>query len=213
MTAKRGHRLLDKVSGYSNCARIVPVRLQATAPAAPASAAEGAWQTVTNPIVGGPRSFEARLRSCQGDSAGMRGASNAGGVATAGGEQGKITKTRKAFEAVTLQVLVGSMLPKENNKSLGTGAAGRMWKTLFAEKLAEKIAASGRVKLLPEAAFAAAAKSGNALAQFAGALPKQSADVNRIEPLMPWTATVVAPRSAGVHEWTTIIEAAMNKGE
>ncbi len=59
-------------------------------------------------------------------------------------------KARKSFEAFALQVFIGSMLPKENSKMFGTGSAGKLWQSLMAEKLAEHIAASGRLKLLPD---------------------------------------------------------------
>ena len=49
------------------------------------------------------------------------------------------------------------MLPKENSKMFGTGNAGKMWQSLLAEKLADQIAASGRLKLLPEQRSGAAA--------------------------------------------------------
>lgn len=59
-------------------------------------------------------------------------------------------KARKSFEALALQVFIGSMLPKENTKLFGTGAAGKMWQATLAEKIADQIAASGRLKLLPD---------------------------------------------------------------
>lgn len=69
----------------------------------------------------------------------------------------KATKAQKSFEAFALQTFIGSMLPKENSKMFGTGNAGKMWQSLLAEKLAEQITASGRLKLLPEQRGAAAA--------------------------------------------------------
>lgn len=49
-----------------------------------------------------------------------------------------------------MQVFIGSMLPQETTKLFGTGAAGKMWQAQLAEKLAEQITASGRLKLLPD---------------------------------------------------------------
>jgi hypothetical protein len=69
----------------------------------------------------------------------------------------KATKAQKSFESFALQTFIGSMLPKENSKMFGTGNAGKMWQSLLAEKLAEQITASGRLKLLPEQRGAAAA--------------------------------------------------------
>jgi hypothetical protein len=71
-------------------------------------------------------------------------------------------KARKSFEAFALQVFIGSMLPKENAKLFGTGSAGKLWQSLLAEKLAEHIAASGRLKLLPDDTKTAAAAQASA---------------------------------------------------
>jgi peptidoglycan hydrolase FlgJ len=71
----------------------------------------------------------------------------------------KAGKAQKSFEAFALQTFIGSMLPKENNKMFGTGNAGKMWQSLLAEKLAEQITASGRLKLLPQQQSGAAATS------------------------------------------------------
>ena len=62
----------------------------------------------------------------------------------------KAAKAQKSFEAFALQTFIGSMLPKENSKMFGTGNAGKMWQSLLAEKLADQITASGRLKLLPQ---------------------------------------------------------------
>ncbi len=78
-------------------------------------------------------------------------------------------KARKSFEAFALQVFIGSMLPKENSKMFGTGSAGKLWQSLMAEKLAEHIAASGRLRLLPDETKTAAA-------------PQTAADSNKTEP-------------------------------
>lgn len=59
-------------------------------------------------------------------------------------------KARKSFEAFALQVFISSMLPKESEKLFGTGSAGKLWQSLMAEKLADQIASSGRLKLLPD---------------------------------------------------------------
>lgn len=66
-------------------------------------------------------------------------------------------KARKSFEAFALQVFIGSMLPKENAKLFGTGSAGKLWQSVMAEKLADHIASSGRLKLLPDQTVGAAA--------------------------------------------------------
>lgn len=66
-------------------------------------------------------------------------------------------KARKQFEAFALQVFIGSMLPKENAHLFGTGSAGKLWQSMMAEKLADQIASSGRLKLLPDDPSVAAA--------------------------------------------------------
>ncbi len=87
--------------------------------------------------------------------------SSAPSVATApGAEEAKAKqalKARKAFETFALQTFIGSMMPKENNKMFGTGSAGKLWQSMMAEKLAEQIAASGRLKLMPDETKTAAA--------------------------------------------------------
>ena len=71
----------------------------------------------------------------------------------------KASKAQRSFEAFALQTFIGSMLPKENSKMFGTGNAGKMWQSLLAEKLADQIAASGRLKLLPQQQSGTAAAS------------------------------------------------------
>ena len=89
------------------------------------------------------------------------------------------------------------MLPSENNKSFGTGSAGKMWKSLFAEKLAEQITASGRIKLLPDAAFAAAMQQEKRPAQDVKALAEHSAKFAAVGSPQSWAATVVASPASG----------------
>ncbi len=69
----------------------------------------------------------------------------------------KALKARKAFETFALQSFIGSMMPKEDNKMFGTGSAGKLWQSMMAEKLAEQITASGRLKLVPDEPKTAAA--------------------------------------------------------
>jgi hypothetical protein len=71
-------------------------------------------------------------------------------------------KARRSFEAFALQAFIGAMLPKENEKLFGTGSAGKLWQSLMAEKLADQIASSGRLKLLPDEPSTAAAASPSA---------------------------------------------------
>lgn len=89
----------------------------------------------------------------------------------------KAAKAQKSFEAFALQTFIGSMLPKENNKMFGTGNAGKMWQSLLAEKLADQIAASGRLKLLPQqqAGVAAPSAPNGAVAPASASIPQESA--------------------------------------
>lgn len=59
--------------------------------------------------------------------------------------------TRRKFEAMTLSVMIGSMLPQRVKGPFGAGSAGEMWKSLFAREIANVLSADGRLKLLPEA--------------------------------------------------------------
>jgi Rod binding domain-containing protein len=88
----------------------------------------------------------------------------------------KASKAQKSFETFALQTFIGSMLPKENSKMFGTGNAGKMWQSLLAEKLAEQITASGRLKLLPQQPSGTAAAPAGATGAISPATPS-SADV------------------------------------
>lgn len=57
--------------------------------------------------------------------------------------------SQRAFEAFALQTFIESMLPDETTKLFGSGSAGKMWKSLLAEKLAAQIADSGQLNLTP----------------------------------------------------------------
>ena len=74
------------------------------------------------------------------------------------------SRARKAetqFESVMLSQFIGEMLPKDTPSAFGQGYAGDMWRSMLAERVADQIAASGRLGLaarlfahhpLPEAA-------------------------------------------------------------
>ena len=65
-----------------------------------------------------------------------------------------INKNHRAFETIVLQGIVSAMLPNDPGGKFSAGSAGRMWKSVMAEKIAEKIAERGTIKLIPDAAFA-----------------------------------------------------------
>lgn len=184
------------ISGF---AAIAPVQTSsATTSMSSTRKGERAWTAVTTSSDGkAPTSFEGLMKGAGQEQSAERTASKVFGDASAMRQQKSVAKTQKAFEAVTLQVLVGSMLPSENNKSFGTGSAGKMWKSLFAEKLAEQITASGRIKLLPDAAFAAAMQQEKRPAQDVKALAEHSAKFAAVGSPQSWAATVVASPASG----------------
>lgn len=47
------------------------------------------------------------------------------------------------FEAVLLQNMVDSMMPKDSEAMFGKGTAGEMWRSMLSEKIAAEIARSG----------------------------------------------------------------------
>ena len=58
--------------------------------------------------------------------------------------------SKRSFDAFAMQMFIESILPDETVRLFGTGSAGKMWKSMLAEKLAEQVVASGRVPLVPE---------------------------------------------------------------
>ena len=64
-----------------------------------------------------------------------------------------IEKTHKAFEAAALQTFISTMIPNESGK-FSAGSAGKMWKSVLAEKIANRITESGGFRLIPPSAFA-----------------------------------------------------------
>jgi hypothetical protein len=61
-----------------------------------------------------------------------------------------VSRARKAetkLESVMLSEFIGEMLPKDAQSAYGQGFAGDMWRSMLAEKVADQIAASGRLGL------------------------------------------------------------------
>jgi len=105
-------------------------------------------------------------------------------------------KTQKAFETVALQVFVESRLPDETSKMFGTGSAGKMWKSLLAEKIASQISNDGRISLLPESAFSS--KLSSVPLERSAAASGMIATSSSAGIAQPWKADVTpAPQSAG----------------
>lgn len=149
-----------------------------------------AWTTVTSPPTAEPASFDSVVQKTT-DEYRSRPPFAAGSRSVATPATQKLAgKTQRAFEAVTLQVFVGSMLPNESSKLFGTGPAGKMWKSLLAEKIADSIAASGRLRLLPESAFGAAAKNSPSWPRMANAGLSANSRFEQPGSLRPWSVAV-----------------------
>ncbi len=134
---------------YLSVARVagVPTVAESASPSAPATAA-GFTTTVrrANEIP----SFETVVTRAAAEKASGQPAAATAAAPLATQPVKRAEKAQKSFEAFALQVFIGSMLPKENTKLFGTGSAGKMWQAMLAEKLADQIVASGRLKLLPQ---------------------------------------------------------------
>lgn len=62
------------------------------------------------------------------------------------------TRSRSAqveFDGVALQAMIAPMMSGMKSGPLGSGPAGRYWKSLMTEHIARHIAASGQLRLLP----------------------------------------------------------------
>jgi hypothetical protein len=54
-------------------------------------------------------------------------------------------KARHQLESVFLSQFIGEMLPKDAQSAFGQGYAGDMWRQMLAERVADQMAASGRL--------------------------------------------------------------------
>ena len=75
------------------------------------------------------------------------------------------------LEAFVLQSFIQSMLPKNAENVFGKGAAGEVWKSMLAEKLANEMARSGQVGLAKRLAAGRAGAPMVAPASLASVLP------------------------------------------
>lgn len=157
---------------YAGVAPTAPLAANATATLL--GPKDRSWTTITKPALAAPASFAAVVAEVADVHGPQDVAAKAVAIGPVAASAKSITKTQRAFEAVTLQVFVEFMLPDERSKLFGTGAAGKMWKSLFSERLAEAIAASDRLRLLPERTFGAAAQADH-LASPMAALPSAPA--------------------------------------
>jgi len=54
------------------------------------------------------------------------------------------------FEAVLLQNMIETMMPKDSEAMFGSGTAGQIWKSMLSEKVAAEIARSGALGIAKE---------------------------------------------------------------
>jgi Rod binding domain-containing protein len=56
------------------------------------------------------------------------------------------------FEALLLQNMVEAMMPEDSEALMGSGTAGKMWKSMLAEKIAAEIARTGTLGIAKQLA-------------------------------------------------------------
>jgi flagellar protein FlgJ len=61
------------------------------------------------------------------------------------GRNRRADEVPKKLESLVLTEFIGEMLPKDTPSAYGKGFAGDMWRSLLAERVADQMAASGRV--------------------------------------------------------------------
>ncbi len=88
---------------------------------------------------GSPQDFATALNSAAGASA--QGAP----VAPTANATSRARKAETKLESVLLSEFIGEMLPKDTPSAYGQGYAGDMWRSMLAERVADQIAASGRL--------------------------------------------------------------------
>lgn len=54
-------------------------------------------------------------------------------------------KPLQKFESFVLQTFVENMLPSENSSFFGEGTAGKIWKSMLAERIGEEMARAGGI--------------------------------------------------------------------
>lgn len=121
--------------------------------AAPAADAAPEWTTDVR-VTAANTSRPARIRSSDGAPGG------------AGKEGGPYVQ----FEAMLLQTMIETMMPEDAEAVYGSGTAGKVWKSMLAEKVAAEIARTGTLGIAKQiaagpAASAAPPHSGGAATQ------------------------------------------------
>jgi Rod binding domain-containing protein len=85
-----------------------------------------------------PQDFATALNAAQGSAP-------PGGSAPPPTANSRARKAETQLESVVLSQFIGEMLPKDAPGAFGEGYAGDMWRSMLAERVADKIAASGRL--------------------------------------------------------------------
>jgi len=91
-----------------------------------------------------PADFAAALNSVAAD-APAPAASSAVPAPRAASPLSREEKARHQLESVFLSQFIGEMLPKDTPSAFGQGYAGDMWRQMLAERVADQMAASGRL--------------------------------------------------------------------
>ena len=92
-------------------------------------------------------------------------------AAVATPSRAKVAQTK--LESVMLSEFIGEMLPKDTPSVFGQGYAGDMWRSMLAERVADQIAASGRLGLASRL-FAGHADAAPATAQASASPARES---------------------------------------
>ena len=64
----------------------------------------------------------------------------------------KASEVHVQFEALLLQNMVEAMMPEDSEALMGSGTAGKMWKSMLAEKIAAEIARTGTLGIAKQLA-------------------------------------------------------------
>lgn len=108
------------------------------------------------PAVSAPRAPDAAASSSSSFAATLDGAARSQGASPAqvGDDDGRTIyqhsksgelKPLQQFESFVLRSFIENMMPTEEASFFGTGSAGKIWKSMLAERMADEMAASGGI--------------------------------------------------------------------